>query len=817
MGGAQPLAVTLNGGVCPAVEVEEARAARRVESGYCDRLTRSMDEALAWAKDALAARRGLGIALIGNAAETHAEFVRRGLVPDVATDQTSAHDPLNGYVPAGLSLEQAAALRVSNATEYTRRARESMAAQVRALLAMKAGGTVLFDYGNNLRGEAERGGLAHELAFSYPGFVPEYIRPLFCVGKGPFRWVALSGDPEDILATDRAALEEFPDDARLHRWIPLSPRSTSASRGCRPASAGSDTARRARLGLRFNRMVRDGVLKAPIVIGRDHLDTGSVASPWRETEGMKDGSDAVADWPILERAAERGRRRDVGQRAPRRRRGDRQFDPRGRGDRLRRQPGDRRPARARAHERSRHRRHAPRGRGLPRRGRARAPHRNEASRHHALSEEFMSLLEPRDPSSRTVAGRTSYLLLHNTSEVVTPDADGTTVFLSKPVVFQAGRVLEVGPAVELSSRHREARPLNANGRLVTPGLVDCHTHMLFAGHRAGEFQRRLKGESYASIAAAGGGIRATVNATVNEREDTLEKSLANRLERWRANGCTTVEVKSGYGLMPNAEVRMLEIMRGGAHRVPGRVHRTALLLHALPDAYATRREAYLEDLCERTLPEIRRRDLATSVDAFCEDVAFSVAECRQLLTRAKALGFPVKLHADQLTRNGGAQLAAELGALSADHLEQATEEDWQSLAAAGTVGVLLPAAALTLGQRLPEAAMLRRAGARWAIATDFNPGTAPAQSLLECASLAARLCGFDAEETLRAITWNAAKALGVEREVGHLTHGAWGDAVVWECESLEELPYWMPAVRPDTVFMRGADLALPSVERRIWP
>ncbi|MGH7742875.1 MAG: amidohydrolase family protein, partial [Candidatus Eiseniibacteriota bacterium] len=216
-------------------------------------------------------------------------------------------------------------------------------------------------------------------------------------------------------------------------------------------------------------------------------------------------------------------------------------------------------------------------------------------------------------------------------------------------------------------------------------------------------------------------------------------------------------------------------------------------------------------------PEIRRRDLASSVDAFCDPVAFSVEECRRVLGVARDLGFMLRLHADQFERSGGAQLAAELGARSADHLEHSSAEDWRALAASGTVGVLLPAAALTLGARLPEASMLRDSGARWAIATDFNPGTSPAQSLLECAALASRLCGFNAEETLRSITWNAARALGTEAEVGHLTPGAWGDAVGWECETLEELPYWLPAVRPDCVFMRGADLALPTVERRVWP
>jgi urocanate hydratase len=253
---------------------------------------------VALCREATAARRALGVGLIGNAAEVHPELLRRGVIPDIVTDQTSAHDPLNGYVPAGLSLEQTAALRASDPDQHVRRARASMAEQVRAMLGMKGRGAVVFDYGNNLRGEAERGGLAHEQAFAYPGFVPEFIRPLFCLGKGPFRWAALSGDPEDILATDRAALEEFPEDRRLHRWIPLAQKHVRFQ-GLPARICWLGYGERARLGLRFNRMVREGALRAPVVIGRDHLDAGSVASPYRETEGMRDGSDAVADWPIL--------------------------------------------------------------------------------------------------------------------------------------------------------------------------------------------------------------------------------------------------------------------------------------------------------------------------------------------------------------------------------------------------------------------------------------------------------------------------------------------------------------------------------------
>ena len=431
----------------------------------------------------------------------------------------------------------------------------------------------------------------------------------------------------------------------------------------------------------------------------------------------------------------------------------------------------------------------------------------------------MSSWSANDPSGKPVAGRTAYLILHNTSEVVTPDAEGREIlrFPKGGVVFRDGRVLEVGPAAELSRRHPDARPLNAGGKLVTPGLVDCHTHMIFGGNRATEFQRKLAGESYASIAAAGGGIQSTVSATSGVKDEILEKTLANRLERWRANGCTTVEVKSGYGLVPRREIRLLELMSGAAIRVPVRVHRTALLLHALPAEFEGKREAYVEEVRTTLLTEIHRRGMASAIDVFCDPVAFTVEECRAVLTRAVELGFPVKLHAEQMAHFGGAKLAAELHARSADHLESATAEDWRALGEAGVVGVLLPAAALTLRQRLPEAAMIRTSGARCAIATDFNPGTAPAQSLMECAALAARLCGFTANELLLALTWNAARALGAEAEVGHLTPGAWGDAVMWECETLEELPYWMPAVRPDTVFMRGADLALPAVERRVWP
>jgi urocanate hydratase len=298
MGGAQPLAVTMNGGVALCVEVDPARIERRIKTRYLDRETDDLDEAVRWAEEARAAGEPLSIGLLGNCAETHPELLRRGFRPDLVTDQTSAHDPVGGYVPAGLSLEEAAALRRDDPAEYQRRAYASMAVHCDAMVGFQERGAVVFDYGNNLRAGAEIGGLPHERAFSYPGFVPAFIRPMFCEGKGPFRWVALSGHPEDIVRTDRAVAELFPENERLQRWLRMAEERV-AYQGLPARICWLGYGERARAGLRFNEMVASGELRAPIVIGRDHLDAGSVASPYRETEGMRDGSDAIADWPIL--------------------------------------------------------------------------------------------------------------------------------------------------------------------------------------------------------------------------------------------------------------------------------------------------------------------------------------------------------------------------------------------------------------------------------------------------------------------------------------------------------------------------------------
>jgi urocanate hydratase len=296
MGGAQPLAATLGGAVFLGVEVERERIERRVRTGYCDRLALDLDEALSICADAVEQKRAVSVGLVGNCAEVLPEIVRRGVHVDAVTDQTSAHDPLNGYVPAGLSLEEAEELRRADPRGYVARSMESMARHVEAMLALKRAGAVAFDYGNNIRKQAFDAGVTD--AFEIPGFVPEYIRPLFCEGRGPFRWVALSGDPEDIRRTDDLALELFPRDRTLERWMRLA-RERVQFQGLPARICWLGLGERAEMGEAINELVRRGELRAPIAIGRDHLDTGSVASPFRETEAMRDGSDAVADWPIL--------------------------------------------------------------------------------------------------------------------------------------------------------------------------------------------------------------------------------------------------------------------------------------------------------------------------------------------------------------------------------------------------------------------------------------------------------------------------------------------------------------------------------------
>ena len=296
MGGAQPLAATMNGACFLGVEVDPARIEKRLATGYCDRIARTLDEALGWLDQARERGAALSVGLVGNCADVLPEMVRRSLVPDILTDQTSAHDPLNGYIPRGMSLAEAASLRRSDPDEYVRRTMESIAVHVRAMLDLKQMGAVTFDYGNNIRAQAKQAGVDN--AFDIPGFVPEYIRPQFCEGRGPFRWVALSGDPRDIYETDALATELFPENEATLRWLRLA-RESIQFQGLPARICWLGYGERAKFGVAINRLVRTGRIQAPIVIGRDHLDAGSVASPYRETEGMLDGSDAIADWPLL--------------------------------------------------------------------------------------------------------------------------------------------------------------------------------------------------------------------------------------------------------------------------------------------------------------------------------------------------------------------------------------------------------------------------------------------------------------------------------------------------------------------------------------
>jgi urocanate hydratase len=296
MGGAQPLAATMTGALFLGIDVDPKRIQKRVESGYCDRIATSIDEALETLAEAGKKGSALSVGLVGNAADVLPELLRRNVIPDIVTDQTSAHDPLNGYVPNGMSLDAALALRQQDRDQYVALSMTAMGKHVQAMLDLKRRGSVVFDYGNNLRTNAKLAGV--EDAFEIPGFVPEYIRPLFCEGKGPFRWVALSGDPEDIRKTDRLVLSLFPEDQALKRWIKLAGERIHFQ-GLPARICWLGYGQRAKLGLAMNELVRSGEISAPIVIGRDHLDTGSVASPYRETEGMLDGSDAIADWPLL--------------------------------------------------------------------------------------------------------------------------------------------------------------------------------------------------------------------------------------------------------------------------------------------------------------------------------------------------------------------------------------------------------------------------------------------------------------------------------------------------------------------------------------
>ena len=398
MGGAQPLAVTMNGGVALCVEVDPARIERRIKTRYLDRETDDLDEALRWVDEARSAREAVSIGLVGNCAEVLPDLLARGFAPDLVTDQTSAHDPLGGYVPMGLSLDDAAKLREADPEEYQRRSFDSMARHVEAMVGFLDAGAIVFDYGNNLRAGAEAGGITHERAYAYPGFVPAFVRPMFCEGKGPFRWVALSGDPEDISRTDRAVAELFPENERVHRWLDMAEERV-AFQGLPARICWLGYGERVRAGLRFN---RDGRERRALGADRDRprppgqRERREPVPGDRGDEGRLGRDRRLAD---PERAREHRGRRALGECSPRRRRGDRLLDPRGDGRRCRRERQRRGPARASADDRSRDRRHASRGRGL------RGSHRGRGRSGRSAAVARVAQGRPPLPLARSAASR----------------------------------------------------------------------------------------------------------------------------------------------------------------------------------------------------------------------------------------------------------------------------------------------------------------------------------------------------------------------------------------------------------------------------
>jgi imidazolonepropionase len=373
--------------------------------------------------------------------------------------------------------------------------------------------------------------------------------------------------------------------------------------------------------------------------------------------------------------------------------------------------------------------------------------------------------------------------------IVTCDDQGQ-VFERGAMVVQGGRIEWIGREAELPAGIRPQRTVELAGRWVPPGLVDCHTHLVFAGQRAAEFARRTSGSSYAEIAREGGGILSTVRATRAASEDELCAQSAPRLQALLAEGVTTVEIKSGYGLEFESEARMLRVARRLGAEHPVTVATSLLAAHALPPEFAGRADEYIDTICRDWLPVLRAH--ADAVDAYCEDIAFSAGQCDRLFAAARALGLPVRLHAEQLSNVGGSQVAARHGALSCDHLEYATDADAAALARAGTVAVLLPVAFYALAERQPPPIdALRRHGVPLAVASDCNPGTAPGASLLLAMNMARRLFGLTSREVLDGVTRHAARALGLERTRGSLTTGRAADFAVWSIDSPDELGYWV--------------------------
>ena len=399
------------------------------------------------------------------------------------------------------------------------------------------------------------------------------------------------------------------------------------------------------------------------------------------------------------------------------------------------------------------------------------------------------------------------LTLWRHAHVVTCD-EQSSVYSPGALLTEDATIRWVGAERDVPTGVRPARTVELAGRWVTPGLIDCHTHLVFAGQRAAEFARRTAGSSYADIAREGGGILATMRATRAAGEDALVDASRPRLESLLQEGVTTVEIKSGYGLELDAEARMLRAARRLASDHPVTVSTSFLAAHAVPPEFAGRADDYVETICESWLPRIAEAGLADAVDAYCEDIAFSPAQCERLFARARALRLPVRMHAEQLSNVGGSQVAARHGALSCDHLEYANDADVAALARAGAVAVMLPVAFYALAEkRLPPVEALRRHGVPLAVASDCNPGSAPGASLLLAMNMARRLFGLTSHEVLLGTTRHAARALGLQHERGSLTPGRAADLAVWSIETPDELGYWA-GFNPCSMVVRGGGIVL---------
>ncbi len=596
------------------MDVDPSRLQRRVDQRYLDEWTANLDEAVARVEAARRDRVALSVGLVGNAATVFAELLARGVEIDIVTDQTSAHDPLS-YLPEGIDLADWHDYAEKKPEEFTDRARQSMAKQVEAMVGFKDAGAEVFDYGNSIRGEAQLGG--YERAFEFPGFVPEYLRPLFCEGKGPFRWAALSGDPKDIARTDQAVLDLFPENDALRRWITKA-QERVAFQGLPARICWLGYGERDRAGLAFNELVANGEVSAPIVIGRDHLDSGSVASPYRETESMLDGSDAIADWPLLNALVNTasgatwvsihhgggvgiGRSIHAGQVCV--------AD----GTELSAQ----KLARVLSNDP---------GMGVIR----------HVDAGYEIAEATAEERGVRIPHARRVM---TTRVITNIAELTTNDptlGDGTPAgrLVNAAMVLDEHQVLWVGANVAAPDADER---IDAEHCAVVPGFVDSHTHLVFAGERSGEFEARMAGEPY-----DGGGIARTVAATRAASSDELRAATQHRVDALRAGGVTTLEIKSGYELTTAGETRLVDLANEWSNEV------TFLGAHVVPAEFAHDRDAYVDLVGGAMLASCAPK--SRWADVFCDTGAFSVDEARSILLRARDAGLGVRVHGTSSAR-----------------------------------------------------------------------------------------------------------------------------------------------------------------------